>query len=71
MGEDSLTNEEWLHIEFYQKFEEILLLQEPHEDRTIYETLDISWKLLRTFPKDMLIRIWDHTIQEHYNKGRT
>ena len=40
--------------------------QGQYENRTIQETLDIGWQLLRIFPKEMLKRIPQSTIAEFY-----
>ena len=34
--------------------------------RTVFETLDIGWQLLRIFPKEMLKRIPASTLAEFY-----
>lgn len=38
----------------------------PYDNRTVYETLDIGWQLLRIFPKEMLKRIPQSTLSEFY-----
>ncbi|KAJ4948552.1 hypothetical protein JOQ06_020085 [Pogonophryne albipinna] len=38
----------------------------PYDNRTVYETLDIGWQLLRIFPKEMLKRIPQSTLAEFY-----
>ena len=40
--------------------------QGHYENRTIQETLDIGWQLLRIFPKEMLKRIPQSTLAEFY-----
>lgn len=37
-----------------------------YENRTIFETLDIGWQLLRIFPKEMLKRIPQSTLSKYY-----
>lgn len=37
-----------------------------YENRTVYETLDIGWQLLRIFPKEMLKRIPQSIVAEFY-----
>lgn len=37
-----------------------------YENRTVYESLDIGWQLLRIFPKEMLKRIPASTLAEFY-----
>lgn len=38
----------------------------PYDNRTVFETLDIGWQLLRIFPKEMLKRIPQSTLAEFY-----
>lgn len=37
-----------------------------YENRTIFESLDIGWQLLRIFPKEMLKRIPASTLAKYY-----
>lgn len=37
-----------------------------YENRTIVDSLDICWQLLRTFPREMLKRIPHGVLQEFY-----
>lgn len=48
-----------------------LLSAGPYENRTVYETLDIGWQLLRIFPKEMLKRIPQTTLAEFYPRDST
>jgi V-type H+-transporting ATPase subunit B len=57
VGEEALTDEDLLYLEFVEKFEQKFIKQAPNEGRTIFQTLDIAWSLLRTFPREMLTRI--------------
>lgn len=44
----------------------LTFLSGPYENRTVFETLDIGWQLLRIFPKEMLKRIPQSTLSEFY-----
>lgn len=66
VGEEALTSDDLLYLEFLQKFERNFIAQGPYENRTVYETLDIGWQLLRIFPKEMLKRIPQTTLSEFY-----
>ncbi|KAK7805624.1 hypothetical protein U0070_005500 [Myodes glareolus] len=46
VGEEALTSDDLLYLEFLQKFDKNFISQGPHENRTVYETLDIGWQLL-------------------------
>eukprot|EP01113_Clastostelium_recurvatum_P027146 TRINITY_DN326_c0_g1_i1.p1 TRINITY_DN326_c0_g1~~TRINITY_DN326_c0_g1_i1.p1 ORF type:complete len:490 (+),score=146.03 TRINITY_DN326_c0_g1_i1:53-1522(+) len=70
VGEEALSSEDKLYLEFLEKFEQKFVGQGPYENRDIFTSLDIGWSLLRTFPKEMLKRITEKTIKEHYNRDR-
>ena len=38
----------------------------PYENRSIFESLDLGWQLLRTFPRHLLKRIPDDVLAEFY-----
>lgn len=40
----------------------------PYENRTVFESLDLGWKLLRIFPKEMLKRIPQSMTDEFYSR---
>uniref|UniRef100_A0A669DMF6 Vacuolar proton pump subunit B n=1 Tax=Oreochromis niloticus TaxID=8128 RepID=A0A669DMF6_ORENI len=46
VGEEALTSDDLLYLEFLQKFEKNFIAQGPYDNRTVYETLDIGWQLL-------------------------
>merc|ERR1711879_413492 len=66
VGEEALTPEDLLYLEFLSKFEKNFIAQGSYEDRTVFESLDIGWQLLRIFPKEMLKRIPASTLAEYY-----
>jgi V-type H+-transporting ATPase subunit B len=70
VGEEALTTEDFLYLEFLEKFEHKFLAQGFYESRDIYNSLDIGWSLLRTFPREMLGRITKETLDEYYNRDR-
>merc|ERR1711983_694193 len=66
VGEEALTPDDLLYLEFLTKFEKNFIAQGSYEDRTVFESLDIGWQLLRIFPKEMLKRIPASTLAEYY-----
>uniref|UniRef100_A0A8D0P5P7 Vacuolar proton pump subunit B n=1 Tax=Sus scrofa TaxID=9823 RepID=A0A8D0P5P7_PIG len=68
VGEEALTSEDLLYLEFLQKFERNFINQGPYEKRSVFESLDLGWKLLRIFPKEMLKRIPQSMIDEFYSR---
>ena len=84
VGEEALSSEDKLYLEFLDKFEGRFINQgesradvcgvwitlvstvtsaDPmvilglYENRSVFDSLDLGWELLRTFPKEMLKRI--------------
>ncbi|KAI5172542.1 V-type H+-transporting ATPase subunit B [Nematocida sp. LUAm3] len=68
VGEESLSAEDKLVIEFAERFEKDFISQRKNELRTIEESLDLAWDLLRIFPKELLTRIPEEILNEHYNR---
>ncbi|NUN85849.1 V-type ATP synthase subunit B [Coprococcus comes] len=68
IGEDELSPIDKKYLEFGKAFEERYIGQEPNENRTIEETLDLGWELLRILPKEELDRV-DTKILDVYYKG--
>jgi len=66
VGEEALTPDDLLYLEFLTKFEKNFISQGNYENRTVFESLDIGWQLLRIFPKEMLKRIPAATLAEFY-----
>lgn len=53
-----------LALEFLGRFENEFVNQGINENRTIYESLDLAWSLLRTFPREQLNRIPKKVLDE-------
>jgi V-type H+-transporting ATPase subunit B len=66
VGEEALSSDDLLYLEFLGKFEKNFLTQGAYENRTIVDSLDVCWQLLRTFPREMLKRIPSNILQEFY-----
>ncbi|CAG0914206.1 unnamed protein product [Notodromas monacha] len=66
VGEEALTSEDLLYLEFLNKFEKNFVSQGSYENRTVFESLDIGWQLLRIFPKELLKRIPQNILAEYY-----
>ena len=110
VGEEALSSEDHLYLEFLDKFESKFvtqvkkkserassrsrnsltlhthtqspncprlsltphpshLSQGPYENRSIFDSLEIAWGLLRTFPKEMLKRIPEKTLKGFYARS--
>jgi V-type H+-transporting ATPase subunit B len=66
VGEEALSSEDKLSLEFLEKFERTFINQSPYESRTIFESLDLAWSLLRIYPKEMLNRIPVDVLDQFY-----
>ena len=68
LGEAALTDMDLLYAKFADAFEEKYLNQGYHTDRSIEETLNIGWDLLRMLPRSELKRISDELLDRYYEK---
>jgi len=68
VGEEALSAEDRLYLEFLEKFEKTFVSQGYYEARTIQESLDIGWQLMRIFPRELLKRIPEKTLDEFYQR---
>lgn len=50
IGEEALTADDRLYLEFLENFERKFVSQGPYDVRNIFKSLDIAWELLRAFP---------------------
>jgi V-type H+-transporting ATPase subunit B len=57
VGEEALSDDEHKYLEFTDKFEEQFVAQGPYENRDIFDSLNVAWRLLRIFPKELLKKI--------------
>ena len=57
LGESALSDSDKLFAKFAEAFEKEYVSQGFEKDRTIEQTLDLGWKLLRILPKSELKRI--------------
>lgn len=70
VGEEALSSEDKLSLEFLEKFERSFIAQGAYESRTIFESLDLAWSLLRIFPKELLNRIPAKVLEQYYQRSR-
>ena len=67
LGDAALTDDDRLYLSFAEAFEREYLSQARDENRSIEETLDIGWRLLRTLPRSELKRIRDELLDSYYD----
>ncbi|KAF2760563.1 V-type ATPase [Pseudovirgaria hyperparasitica] len=68
VGEEALSNEDKLSLEFLEKFERTFIQQSAYESRSITESLDLAWSLLRIYPKELLNRIPAKVLDQYYQR---
>lgn len=67
IGEDELSPSDKKYLAFGKAFENNFVGQDIFENRSIYETLNIGWSLLRMLPKDELDRIDTKILNKYYD----
>lgn len=65
LGEAALSEVDLMYAKFSQEFERHYVSQGYETDRTIEETLNLGWELLRLLPKSELKRIKDEYIEKY------
>lgn len=68
LGEAALTEIDLLYAKFADEFEKRYVSQGYQTNRSIEETLDLGWELLRLLPRAELKRISDALLDEYYDK---
>ena len=69
VGEEALSSEDKLSLEFLEKFERTFIAQSPYESRTIFDSIDLAWSLLRIYPKELLNRIPAKVLNQYYQRA--
>ena len=65
LGEAALSDTDKLYAKFAEEFEKIYLNQGFDADRSVEETLDIGWELLKILPRSELKRIKQTLIDKY------
>ncbi len=68
LGEAALSETDLIYAKFADEFEAKYINQGNFTDRTIEETLEIGWDLLRILPRSELKRINDQMLDKYYEK---
>lgn len=68
IGEEELTPLDHSYLEFGRDFEQRFVSQRNDEDRSIEETLNIGWDVLKALPVEELHRLTDEEIEKYYGK---
>ena len=70
IGEDELSALDKKYLEFGKAFENTFVGQGEEENRTILQTLEIGWDLLRMLPREELDRIDTKILDQYYDVAR-
>ena len=68
LGEAALSDIDLIYAKFADEFEAKYVSQGYNADRSIEETLEIGWELLRILPRSELKRINDKLLDQYYEK---
>ena len=68
LGEAALSDVDKLYAKFADEFENKYVSQGYEKDRSIEETLDVGWELLRTMPRSELKRVKKEYLDEFYEQ---
>ena len=66
LGDAALSDVDKLYAKFADEFETKYVSQGYYENRSVEETLDIGWELLRILPRSELRRIRDAYLDKYY-----
>ena len=69
IGEDELSALDKQYLKFGRMFEKHFVGQGLEENRTIIQTLEIGWSLLRMLPREELDRIDTKILDQYYEAG--
>ncbi len=70
IGEDELSPIDKKYLAFGKAFETEFVGQGAMENRSIIDTLDIGWRLLRMLPKEELDRVDTKILDKYYNAAQ-
>ncbi len=67
IGEEEISDIDKKYLQFGNEFEKQFLNQSPNEARSMEQTLDLGWKLLRIIPRGELDRLDEKTKAKYYD----
>jgi V/A-type H+-transporting ATPase subunit B len=68
IGEEELTPLDHNYLDFGREFEQRFVSQRKDEDRSIEQTLDLGWDVLKSLPVEELHRLTEEEIEKFYGK---
>jgi V/A-type H+-transporting ATPase subunit B len=70
IGEEDLSEIDRLYMQFGRELENRFISQDPNENRSMAETLDLGWEILSILPESEFDRIRSEFIRKYYIKNR-
>lgn len=70
LGEAALSDMDRVYLKFARMFEERYISQGENENRSIAQTLNLGWELLRVFPRSELKRVREAYIEKYYQGSK-
>lgn len=70
IGAEELSDSDRDYLDFAKAFEQEFVGQREDEDRTIEQTLDRGWQVLRRLPADELTRLSEEEISQHMQQAQ-
>lgn len=68
VGEADLSERDRLYLKFSNAFEEDFIAQPPEQERSVVESLDRGWDLLKRVPEEELTRVTEEQLRQ-YRRG--
>ena len=65
VGEEELAGRDRMYLEFGRRFEKVFVGQAFEENRSVEQTLDLGWRMLKEVPLADLTRVSEREISEH------
>ncbi|UCE92034.1 MAG: V-type ATP synthase subunit B [Methanobacteriota archaeon] len=70
VGKEALSERDRKFLDFADAFEDRFVRQDANEDRTIEQTLSLSWELLSALPVESLTKIDRKLIEKYHPSGK-
>ncbi|HOG51201.1 MAG TPA: V-type ATP synthase subunit B, partial [Lentisphaeria bacterium] len=69
IGEEELSPVDKLYIKFGLEFENRVIGQGEFENRTIEQTLELGWDVLKILPRAELLRVSEEELKQYYDQA--
>jgi len=69
IGEEELSPVDKLYIQFGLEFESRVIGQGEFENRTIEQTLELGWDVLKILPRSELLRVSEEELKQYYDQA--